>query len=887
MIPRIKCKKFIFLVLLFIVTSRIIAQFESYSSEQGLSQSNVRCILQYRNGFMWFGTQDGLNRYDGYEFVKFKYSQSDSKSLTSNLISCLIEDFDGNILIGTLSGVNIYNPSQNIFSRLSWNNLKTNSNENGAISSILQARDSTIWIGDYYSGLTRYNRKNDQVTRLINKPKDLFSLSSNYITCLSEDEYGNIWIGTFNGGLNKYNIKTGKIYRYSHNPNDKQSLSSNIISALYSDKNGKLYIGTANGFTILDYHNNIFHVHKRIPGDNKSISSNNIQTIYGDKVGNIWIGTENGGLNLYNNLNGKFIWIQKDPKNQQGLSENNICSIYEDNTNNLWIGTNTKGLNKWNKNKWKFNSISERMNSGYELSNYSVRSVFVDKYNNRWVGTDNGLYKINPILKTVKTFFHSASNSTTINDNKVWAITEDRNGKIWIGTQRGLALYDEKKNNFTRFVYSSGNNDKLPVFIIRSLYVDKKNIIWFGTYGSGLFSFDPVKKEFINHTFSITGSNAKKDIVIFQIHEDRRGILWLVSSSCLAAYNPATKHYERFFSDSSSNNIPQRNVFYSLYEDSDGIFWLGSLGNGLIRFDLINKTSTAFTEENGLANNVVYSILPDQKNNLWLATNNGLSKFNKISKQIQNYDVNDGLPSNEFNTGAYFLDRNSTMFLGSIDGLAYFNPGSIIDNKKSPLVALTNFKVFDKSLSKNKYYTDGSKIELTHEQNYFSFEFAALDFTAPTKNKYAYMLEGYDARWIYCGSRRYAAYTNLDAGTYVLKVKGCNNDGVWNEAGISLKIIIHPAFWQRLWLRILFFVALLTIAYYSINHRLKRLRKEKQDQQIFSMKLIEAQENERKRIASELHDGLGQNLLIISNLAQFGLRNSEIDFSKKTVNKHY
>jgi len=850
------------------------------SLEEGLSQSNVRCILQDKNGFLWIGTQDGLNRFDGYQFTKFRRESRNPNSLSGNYISCITEDKDGKIIIGTINGVTIYDPRLNLFKQLTIKDSIYNINEIGSVSSILCARDGSIWIGDYYSGLIRI--KKNKTVRFRKEADNPNSISANYITALCEDKDGNIWIGTFGSGLNKYDIKTKKFEHIGSGSGNNQALSSNSITSLCSNRKGNLFIGTTGGLNVLDLSTNTITVYKNNPSYENSISGNNILSIYSDKKDNVWLAIEGKGVNVFDVSKGTFTKIYVESKTNPSGEEKNIWSIYEDSNDNFWFGTSTNGVIKWKKNSSNFKSFTQETNQDH-LSDYSIRSIFVDRENNIWIGTDYGLNKILANSGRVKKYYHNTSDKTSINDNKIWAIAEDKKDNIWIGTQRGLALYDKRRDAFKRFVYNANTKESLPVFGIRCLYFDDNNLLWFGTYGSGLFSYDIQKNKFYDHTFNIANPDAKKDVVIFQIYEDDNGKLWLVAPSGLASYDKKTKKYERFFSDSQNDYTGIQCVLYSLLKEDDSTIWLGTLGDGLIKFNHSKKQYKFYTEKDGLANNVVYAMLKDNKGDLWLSTNYGISKFDIRTKQFKNYDKNDGLPTDEFNTGAFTADKKNNLYFGGIEGLLFFNPDSINSNTSKPNIAVTNFKVFNKAISSNKVYFDREEISLDYNDNFFSFEFASLDLTASSKNEYAYKLEGYDKEWIYSGKIRYAAYTNVDPGEYILKVKASNNDRSWNEAGIKIRLIITPPFWRTLWFRIIAVIIFLSLVIYFYKRRTNQLKREVAIQQKFSKQLIESQENERKRIASELHDGLGQNLLIISNLAQIGLRNSDIDFSKKQL----
>ncbi|RJQ60702.1 MAG: hypothetical protein C4517_09905 [Stygiobacter sp.] len=859
--------KILIITLLLIISAKTQAQFEYYSLGEGLSQANVRCLLQERNGFLWMGTQDGLNRFDGYQFAKFRREPKNNNSVAGNYISCITEDKDGKIFIGTINGVSIYDPRLNHFSKLTIKDTINNVNTVGSVSSLLIAKDGTLWIGDYYSGLLKIS--GGKSVRYMKDSQAHNSINDNYITSLCEDEAGNIWIGTFSSGINKYNIATGKFEYISKGQENRGGLSSNYISALCSDNNGNIIIGTTNGLNVLNTSTNEISVYKNNSSHINSISGNNILSLYRDRENKIWIVTEGNGVNVFNASQKSFSKIFIASRSNPAAEEKNIMCVYEDVNGNYWFGTSTSGVIKWIKNRPNFNSYTKRENRQY-LSDYSIRSIYKDRENNLWIGTDNGLNKISAKSKVVAKYYNRPGDETSINDNKVWTITEDKKGNIWFGTQRGLAMYNKEKDSFERFINKLGTKETLPVFSIRCIYPGNSDTLWFGTYGLGLFSFDIKNGNFHNHTFTNKNPDAKKDVVIFQIEEERHGKLWMAAASGLVVYDKITGDYQRFFSD-TKDNFSTQSVLYSFNIENDSTFWLGTLGDGLIKFNPMKKRFASFTQNDGLPNNVIYGILRDRKNNLWLSTNYGIARFNTKSKNIKNYELNDGIPTYEFNTGAFTSDKHGNLYFGGIEGLLFFNPDSIYSNTNTPKLAVTNFKVYDEVKYPNKVHYDGEEIILKYHDNYFSFEFSVLDLSN-SANEYAYMLDGYDKEWIHSGKRRYAAYTNVDPGEYLLKVKTTNGDGVWSEKGIIIAITILPPFWATTWFRLIFISSFTGIILWFYSRRVKRFKKETERQILFSRKLIAAQEGERKRLAAELHDGVGQNLLIVSNLTQMGLK---------------
>lgn len=852
------------------------------SLEEGLSQSSVRCILQDKNGFLWIGTQDGLNRYDGYNFKVFKNDPNDANSLSNNLISCLLEDKNGFLWVGTMDGLNKFDQRSGKFTHYFAKKGNPFALQGESVLSLAEDTSGNLWVGTHPGGLSKFNPKENKFTTFIHNPNDANSISSNNIFSLHFDRTGKLWIGTFGGGLNCFDEKSGKFLRFKNIPTDKNSLSNDFVNTIQEDGDGNLFIGTAKGINVLNLQSKKVKRLTVHPLSEDVIQKNNIQAMVRDRGNNLWIGTETNGVIFFDSQSKTIEKFQNEKNNASSLKENNVTSLLVNDDRIVWIGTHSAGLHKLNMSKKKFENYSTDAKNKSMLSDANIWPIFEDSKGNIWVGTNNGLNVLDKHNHILKKYFFSAADKNTISNNRIWSINEDRKGNIWVGTQNGLNRIDFSKNKITRFQYSS-NKKSIPFNLIKYVYPDKDGLLWLGTWGGGMIRFDPSSMSSKIYQHHLNDKSSISDDVVFYITEDSKGIFWICTSNGLNKFDKTNERFTSYVHNSSNPDGLHANALYFILEDMNNIYWIASHGGGLIQFNNSAGKFKSFTEADGLPNNVVYGILHDTKNNLWLSTNKGISKYSPQQKLFKNYNMKDGLPNNEFNAGAFRKSKSGKFYFGTIDGLTSFYPDSISENKFVPKIAVTDFKIFDKTIQYFNCFVDGDEINLSYSDNYFSFEFAALDFTEPTKNQYSYMLQGFDKDWIYSGNRRYASYTHLDAGKYVLAVRASNNDGVWNKKGISIIVNISPPYWATWWFRVIILSVVILLITYVYKRRTNQLKREVAIQQKFSKKLIEAQENERKRIASELHDGLGQNLLIISNLAQVGLRKSEIDFSKKQL----
>lgn len=854
----------------FLLSQEIGPRFDRISINEGLSQSTVNAILQDREGFLWFGTQDGLNKYDGYNFKIFRNNPSDSNSISDNWISCLYLDQKGDIWIGTYhGGLNRYDANNDKFIRYYHHIDDSNTISGNNVTSIIADQRGIYWIGIWGGGVSRYDPKTNSFTHLRYNSNSLNTLSNNNVRCIVEDKTGLIWIGTWSG-LNSYDPVSQKFTRYLSDSSNPKSISANQIISIFEDHDGHLWISTfMNGIDRYDREKNEF-VHHQHTNNPYSLNNNKVGQIIQDFQGDLWISTRSGGLNRLEMKSGRFFSYQHNRSDVYSLSNDLVFSLYRDNTGSIWIGTDGGGLSYYNPKKYKF-SHYRFDNTPQGLSHPTIRSILEDSHGNIWIGTHGGgLNLFDKKNHKYIHFLHDPKIPQSLGQNSVLALLEDSNGNIWIGTDGGgLDLYNKKINGFEHHINYSSDTNSISNNYVLSLFEDKNGILWIGTSGGGLNSYNPKNKMFTRFIRRGNSVNELSGNYIWSIYEDHQNQLWVgtwgAGLNCFDQKSNKNKIYQFDPTDPSSLS---NNTVLCMNEDPHGNLWTGTQGGGLNRFDKNTANFERFTENEGLPNNVVYGILPDDQGYLWLSTNKGLSRFDPQRRVFKNYDEQDGLQSNEFNQGAYHKNRKGDLYFGGVNGFNVFNPAHIQDNTNVPPVVITQFKIFDQPIHFAKLTTEKGIIELPYSNNFFSFEFAALDYTAPQKNRYMYMLEGFDQTWIQTGSRRYAAYTNLDPGRYIFKIKGSNNDGLWNEEGISLPLLIAPPYWKTIWFRGAFIASLLAIGLIIYRYRINQLKKEKNTQQQFSKMLIEFQENERKRIASELHDSLGQDLLIIKNSLQ-------------------
>jgi signal transduction histidine kinase/ligand-binding sensor domain-containing protein len=893
--------------------------FDRISTETGLSGSSVNCIYQDRQGFMWFGTDDGLNKYDGDKFIVYQHHPLDSTTLSDNRIKTLYEDRHGTLWIGTMNGLNRLDRRKNKFVRYHQTE-NPNSLSHNDIRAITEGSSGFLWIATKGGGVNRTLEKLRDFNYLspiqakephLSAPLLRFvhykaypddpvpSLGDNNVEQFLIDAAGGFWIGTDNG-LSRMEIDSVEnihFYTYRHQPGDPHSLINSDVESLYEDRSGTLWVGTKRGLSLFHRDSGTFTNYVPHPEMPSSLG-NVVWTMLEDENGTFWVGTVNGLAQL-DRKKSVFNFFYYDPLNESSLSYNVINDLFKDRSGVLWIGTDGGGINKLNRRKSEFRHYKRNVADSISALGNIVHTVYETGDSVLWIGTVNGgLNKIESIQRNgesnfrVRHYRNDSNNPASISHNSIISMCEDHRGDLWIGTWGGgLNHLNRTSGKFTRYVHNSADPNSLsdPENEIWAIYEDSRERLWLGsddglnrlvrkgdTLSVPLFpqrAFEsqsdfsgtkPAEKEFFITFHADSGQlEALTHAQVNVIYEDSRSNgrrLWIgtvVGLLKMTWTEQGEISYRDYYQGERGLNILSHYSIQTIYEDTtSGTMWIGTHGGGLTKFDPEKEVCEHYTTLDGLPGNSVKGILQDDGKNLWLSTNKGLSKFDPASKTFNNYDVNDGLQSNHFIQNACFRRRSGVLVFGGINGFNMFNSDRITVNTHIPPIVITAFKEFDKVVMVD--IGTPREIELSHKKNFFTIEFSALDFTNPGQNRYAYMLEGFEEYWHYRGAEdREASYTNLDAGTYVFRVKGSNNDGMWNEEGLTLRIKITPPFWQQKWFQgvsaftiILIILLIIALRIRSINARNKWLEgevKQRTAELIKANKQLEQEVLERRR----------------------------------------
>ncbi len=802
-------------VTLLMLTGFVFAQssqllFERISREQGLSESSITAILQDRRGFLWVGTQNGLNRYDGYTFTIFRQDPTDSLTLSSNNIRSLYEDRNGTLWIGTANGLNRFDRLTGRFYSFKNDPESKKSLSNNDISSIAEDKDGNLWIGTK-RGLNRFNPRTQEFKYFKHDKRKPVSLSDNDVTVVYADSTlqaaGLLWVGTRSGGLDLFNLTTFEFTHFTNDAAGLNILSDNAIASLCTDWQGNLWVGTrSGGLNRLSRKANGedgYDIQTFSSGLLGNLSDNSVRSLFADKQGHILIGTRNG-LDIFTPSNCSWSSYKNSPSNLRSLSDNDISALYQDRTGVVWIGTSGAGLNKlisktvyFQTTRYSFSSLT-----GGDRSSGVISAFYQSSDGKLWLGGNGG-------LTTADNAHQFTSEGGKLSDDYVKAILQDHSGMLWVGTEGGLNQFDPASGRNVVYRHNPLDSTSLSDDFVNCLYKDRSGNLWIGTSGGGLNRLNSQTGAFTIFKNDPMESKSLGDNFVFAIREDRAGNLWIGTSGGLNKYNATTNNFTVYRHEDKKGSSLGENSILSLHEDKKGNLWIGTYGGGLDRFDAVTGTFNHLREKDGLPSDVIYGILEDARGRLWLSTGRGLASLefsdNHTRKPIVRlYDASDGLLGNEFRKGAYYQGRDGTLYFGVADGFNAFHPDSLHPNPHVPMVVLTSFRKFNQVATLDTNITEKALLMLDYTDNTFSFEFAALDFANPAKNQYAYRMSGFDDRWIVLGGgERMARFTNLDPGEYTFQVTASNNDGAWNEAGVSLRIIIRPPWWRALWFQVL------------------------------------------------------------------------------------
>ena len=839
---------FILIIVFFLCRIELSAQFsfKHIDKNEGLSHNNVECILKDSDGFLWFGTRNGLCRYDGSN-IKVYRNSINANSISGNRIMSIAEDYKGNLWVGTYqNGLNKFDKKTNSF--IHYGNDKLIGEQ---VYRIRTFSDGTIYIGST-NGLAIYNEKTDNFEVFLPSNKKN-SINSHLVSDICKTKNGQIYIATWANDIQRFDPKTKEFFSINYIQNTSRPFV-NFRKRILEDKKGNLWI-SAQKHGLCKYNpqtGNAKFFFKTEGGINSEILNGDMVLLPNNKL---WIASDGGGINVFDIETEGFEYIKTNANEAGAISSDHIYTLYLDNNNCVWVGTFDQGVDYYDPemNKFQNKLFSEELINFFKGK--SVISAFQDSKLRIWIGTDgNGLHYIEN-NKSLKSFYFNEKDTNSVSSNVITSINEDAFGNVLIGTYAGgFNIFNEEKETFTHFTSNLSESKNVHSENVWTILSDSEQKVWLGLLGMGVDIYFPKSK-----TFKNVGPYSNELLKIghpnvMAIMEDSDGDIWFGTEGAgVFIYDKQAKKVLNLYSNEF--NFTENGVIKAFYQDKRSNIWIATEGDGLFKYNKIEKKTTQYTTANGLPGMIIHGILEDEHSNIWVATYDGLAFKSENSLYFTTFSKIDGLSSNEFNAKAFIKLRNGDFIAGSINGIDVFNPEALNINQTIPEVIFSKLEVFNKEilpgdtlnqrviLTKDIAFTQ--EIKISYFDKIFAIEFVALQYTHPEKCQYKYMLEGFDNDWILTNStRRMATYSNLPSGTYTLKVKASNNEGQWGNNTTEIKIIVEPPFWKTFWfilLLVLFFLGLIALIYYN---RMQFLKKTYAQEKILNDKKILELENE-------------------------------------------
>jgi signal transduction histidine kinase/ligand-binding sensor domain-containing protein len=826
-------------------------EFEHYTINDGLSNGYINSIFQDSKGFIWIGTGNGLNRFDGLSFKTYYYDLKDSTSIPGNDVNHIAEDTLGRLWVMTNTGIAYFDRKTDLFNR---KNLFIDGKIETKVEGNACLIDSkgVLWIGSSY-GIFRiplYNNTSASSTYLkaekfLLPDDDVESVNKNTYPSFVEDENGKVWAASYSNLLYCFDENKHSFTPVLINHPDSHSFS-NKLKGFFKDSEGNFILSIDKaGLLIWERQKNIFTLYKPT-GDDNGPRGTILYGIAEDNNGLLWIGDRRSdGLSIFNKKTKKFTFCQNEPLNPYTLITNKTTSIFKDKDGSMWVGS-ILGINKYTPGKTKFNRFFCYPDNPGKLSHNNILCFEEDKSSNLWIGTDGGGLNMMDVKSGVFTqYHHIQSDPGSISSNAIIALCEDHEGTLWAATYAG-GLCMMKNGKFKTFLPDPNNASSISSADIWYVFEDSKMNLWVATLTNGLDLFDRKTGKFYHYSHVGSDSISVCNNSLVSVYEDSKHILYFTSyygvstidlNSIDFSKSPPRLEFKNLYHRKGKSSLSSNAVF-CVKEDKKGNIWFGTMGSGIDKLDRSTGKFTNYSIREGFPGNSVHSILVDDLDNLWLATDKGLAQFNTETNEVNVYDIQDGLLNISLKSWA-LKTRKGEMFFGGPDGFNSFFPDKIRQkhNQNAPVVVFTGLKIFNKPVKVNdrinnriilkSSISETRKLELTYKENFFAFEFVGLEYTTPIKNNYAYMMEGFDKEWIFSGTKHEASYTNLDPGDYTFMVKASNSDGLWSKKITSIEIIILTPWWKTLWFRILVLSSILLFFGSVIVLRFRNLKKQK------------------------------------------------------------
>lgn len=768
------------------------------SAEHGLSQRTVQSIYQDREGLLWFGTQEGLNLYDGRKIQIFRHSDRNEGALPHDFIKDIGEDAQGNLWIATLGGLSRFNRETNRFETIA---LTSQSGEPVVrVACLYLAPSGELWVGSDGAGLFRLDYAAGE--RKIQQFSLFKEINQQDIRAILQDSRGRLWVGTDNSGIILLDASKTQSHHFTSQVDLPGSIASNRVRSIIEDSKGQIWVATrGGGVARFDELSRSFRTYRHDPADPSSLSHDRVYTLFEDTNQLIWIGTD-AGVSVYSETTDQFIRVNHQPSQKSSLSHNRVLAIYQDQGGLIWLGSSS-GLNQWNPVATRFVHYRQANESGMGLSHNHVHGFAESQQGGIYIATfGGGLNYFDPRSNRFTQIALDPANT------HITTLMRDGQNRLWVGSYaKGVSLLASDHGVEKNFNFVADDPASLSDNGVTDILQDRDGDYWISTYRAGLnrlskAALNQSRPEFSHYR---KGQQGLLNDNIFQLLEDDEGYIWLATDG--GGLFRLDKHSGQFAHISHQPGVDgslSGNTVWSMFQDSKGRLWVGTQGNGLNRWEPqdrrnLNANFKHYNIEQGLNGSTVNGIVEDQDGSIWISTNQGLSQLDPETDKLVTYNLAEGIHSNEFNQGAVLEAKDGRLYFGGLEGVTAFYPNEIGQNQHKPKVVLTKITSQGKELTFNKPLTQLQQVNFDHTDYLIRFEFAALDYALPGKNQYQYKLEGLDAEWVMLGNLNRATFTNLPGGNYVLRVRGSNNDGLWSEEAVNLKINVMPAPWSSWW----------------------------------------------------------------------------------------
>jgi signal transduction histidine kinase/ligand-binding sensor domain-containing protein len=801
------------------------SRFEHLTVNDGLSSNRIWFIFRDSKDYLWIGTDGGLDKYDCNQVLKYRYDEKQTGTISSNNIRCIYEDREKNLWFGTTDGLNLYDRTKDKFKVFKNNPADINSINSNSISSILEDKKGNLWIVTDGKCLNKLVSETQTFIRYqFENRREGFNVRP--VRMIADDSKGYLWIASFNRGIDRFDPVSGKFTKYDDPTID---FGNNCLKSLYIDNQDKIWITSdGSGFFSYDPITNKFEQFGS-KGDGKGTNQNRILDIIPEDDQHLLLAVDQGGINRFDKRSKTFEYIRYDETNNEGLNNNGVWCLYKDREGILWVGTSGGGVNYYNPKRDNFKLFVHNNSNPKSLSNDIALYFCEDSEGMIWIGTDGGgLDVYNPETGNFKVYKHIPSDPYSISGNIVSCLAEDKNHDIWIGTwDAELERYDRKTGRFFHYTPEKNNPSSISGRTIWTILKDHNDNLWLGVFQVGIDLLDTNKRVIERFRTDSGNPNAISSGISRIIYEDSEKNIWVTTADGLNLYDSKNNSFKAY-------NFPDNDI-EAFIRDIDGNLWAGSHSSGIYYCKSDGTLIKTYTTADGLPSNSIRAIIEDNNSLFWISTTNGISRFDRKTQKFRNYSKGDGLQGDEFLRQSFMKTRKGEMYFGGYNGFNSFFPENLKDNDFIPPVYITDFQVFNKPVifgePGNQFPThisEAKEITLNWNQSVFSFSFAAINYIHPKKNQYAYIMEGFEKEWNYTNaSRRYVTYTNLDPGKYTFRVKASNNDGIWNEKGVSLRIVILPPWWKTLGFKFLVFFAVFSILAYIFISRIRHLKNQK------------------------------------------------------------